>query len=107
MALNDPGLPPEHLSEHEVIDEFGEKIGHVSDVVFDEDSQQPAWAAVNPGALRAEHLVPLEGAYLSAEGRLVLPYSKTLVKKSPKVAKDHVLTPELTADLRRHYGIAS
>jgi sporulation protein YlmC with PRC-barrel domain len=107
VALNDPDRPPEHLSDHEVIDEFGEKIGHVSDVVFDEESQQPVWAAVDPGLLRGEHMVPLDGAYVSEEGRLVVPYSKSLIKKSPKVAKDHVLTPELTADLRRHYGIAS
>jgi len=103
MSGEDPAQPG--LTDHEVVDEQHQHVGKVTDVILDDHDFTPLWATVKTGVLRGEHLAPLEGAYLSDDGRLVLPYSKDLVLHAPKAPRDHVLTPDLTQDVQQHYAM--
>lgn len=92
------------LRDHEVVDDHGDKVGKIVDVLFD-DAGNPAWAVVNPGFLAGQHFVPLAPAYKSEDGALVVPYDKSMVKGSPRVTKDHVLTHHFEEDLKRYYAL--
>ncbi len=54
-----PGEPITYMGL-DVQDEHGDTIGSVSDVLYDESTQNPQWLVVNPGTLRADHFVPTE-----------------------------------------------
>ena len=80
-------------------------IGSISDVVYDETTQQPEWLVVNPGTLRTDHFVPIEGAYTTEEGNVVVAYTKQMVKEAPKATGDHVITHDVEAELREYYMV--
>ncbi len=89
-----------------VIDENSKPIGKVIDVLYDDDaSATPNWAVVGVGPLKKGHYVPLEHAYKTADGRLVVPYDQRLVKGAPKASKHHVMTRELKLATAGHYGL--
>jgi hypothetical protein len=86
-------------------DEHGATIGSVTDVVYDDLTEQPQWLVVNPGTLRADHFVPVQGAYTTADGNLVVAVTKQLVKEAPKATEDHVITREVEEELREYYTV--
>ena len=86
-------------------DEQGATIGSISDVVYDETTQQPQWLVVNPGTLRADHFVPVEGAYTTEEGNVVVAFTKQMVKEAPKATGDHVVTHDVEHELREYYTV--
>lgn len=96
--------PNTSFLEHPVVDEHGQSIGKVVDVVFDRSSGDPRWAVVKPGVLRKGRYVPIEGAYRTDDGEIVVPYAKQLVASAPAAASDHVLSDEEERTLRRYYG---
>ena len=67
-----------NLTGHEVLDDHHQKVGTVSDVIYD-DEGQPRWAVVDPGPLRAEKYVPVAGSYVT-RAPVVIPYGKDQVK---------------------------
>jgi len=85
--------------------ENGDKIGKLVDVRSDDLSLAPQWLVVDPGPFRAAHYVPAEKAYQSADGSVVVPFSKAVVKQSPVAEK--VLTPQVATRLREYYGTAA
>jgi hypothetical protein len=95
------------LTDHEVIDERRSKIGTVTDVLYDASDATPRWATVSLGLFSGEHYIPLSDAYQAEDGRVVVPYDKSTVKRAPKANRDHVLTPDVEDELRRYYGVAS
>jgi sporulation protein YlmC with PRC-barrel domain len=95
------------LRDHEVVDERGQKVGKVTDVIFDDMTMKPEWAVVDVGLLRGEHFVPLQHAYVSDDGRVVVPFAAEVIKKAPKVHGEHVMTPEVRDELARYYGLAA
>jgi len=95
---------PMNLTGHPVVDDHHEKVGTVSDVLYD-DSGEPRWAIVDPGVMRPEKFVPVEGSYLTTEGELVIPYLKDQVKHSPKAPRDHVLDSRTEGMLEEHYEV--
>ena len=97
---------PVSLTGHVVVDARLMKVGRVTDVLSD-DRAVPNWAVVKTGPLSGEHFVPLEHAYLDAAGRLVLPLSKSDIKRAPRVRGDHVMTSRVQRELRDYYGIAA
>ncbi|MGZ8765301.1 MAG: PRC-barrel domain-containing protein [Acidimicrobiia bacterium] len=99
-----PGEPIAYVGL-DVQDENGETIGSVSDVVYDESTQQPQWLVVNPGTLRADHFVPAEGSYTTDDGNLVVAYTKQMVKDAPKASGDHVITHDVDHELREYYTV--
>jgi sporulation protein YlmC with PRC-barrel domain len=92
---------------HEAIDQRGEKVGTVTDVLSDDETGEPAWAVVSTGLLHTEHYVPMIDAYESDQGRLVLAFDKDMVKGSPKAHREHVLVRADEEELRRYYGLAA
>jgi hypothetical protein len=83
----------------------GDKIGKLVDVRSDDVTLAPRWLVVDPGRFRAAHYIPAETAYPSADGSLVVPFSKDVVKHSP--VAESVLTPEVAAQLREYYRTAA
>jgi uncharacterized protein YrrD len=99
-----PSLGAE-LTGHPVFDQHHDKVGRVSDVVYDEMGE-PKWAIVDPGPLRSEKFVPVEGAYTTNDGDVVVPYDKSHVKTAPKVSRDHIIDSATERRLVRHYELA-
>ena len=95
------------LTGHEVVDSHLEKVGKVTDVLYDELEQHPRWVIVKTGLLGSEHYVPLANAYVSQEGRLVVPLDKSTIRSAPRAHRDHVLTLGTRKALREHYGHAA
>jgi uncharacterized protein YrrD len=99
-----PSLGAE-LTGHPVFDQHHDKVGRVSDVVYDEMGE-PKWAIVDPGPLRSEKFVPVEGAYTTNDGDVVVPYDKSQVKAAPRVSRDHIMDSATERRLVRHYELA-
>jgi len=93
------------LTGHPVLDDHHTKVGTISDVVYDE-SGSPRWAVVDPGPLRSEKFVPVEGSYLTESGEIVIPYGKDQVKHAPKAPRDHILDRETEHVLEEHYEVS-
>jgi sporulation protein YlmC with PRC-barrel domain len=91
------------LLDRPVINERGEKLGKVTDVLFDERGD-PRWAVVSTGLL-SSHYVPLVRAFTTPDGEVVVPYDKGVVKHAPKASGSHVLDHELEARLVEHYEV--
>jgi len=96
---------PTNLTGHDVLDDHHNKVGTVSDVLYN-DRGEPRWAVVDPGVMRAEKFVPVEGAYLTEGGEMVIPYAKEQVKHAPKAPRDHVLDRATEGALERHYEVS-
>src|SRR4051794_37872241 len=93
------------LTGHSVLDDHHSKVGTVSDVLYDDDGS-PRWAVVDPGVMRAEKFVPVEGSYVTETGEMVIPYAKDQVKHAPKARRDHVLDSRTEIELEDHYELA-
>ncbi|MFN8023002.1 MAG: PRC-barrel domain-containing protein [Acidimicrobiales bacterium] len=74
---------------HKVVDEHGEPVGTVSDVFYDDASDEPTWLVVDPGLLRKERLVPIEGSYETEDGKIVVPFDKHWIRQAPAVDSTH------------------
>lgn len=91
-----------HATGHKALDEHGAKVGKITDVLFDEEGR-PKWAVVDPGPFRKAHYAPMDGAYETAGGDIVLPVSDDAVMDAPTADRSHVLTPELEEELETFY----
>ena len=99
--------PTPSYNGHTVLDQTGEKVGQVSDLISDRSTMQPRWLVVDIGLLKSSHLVPVEGSYRTADDDIVVPFTKDLLKKAPKTGGDHVITPDVEAEVMAYYGLAS
>ncbi|MEY2554441.1 MAG: hypothetical protein QOC57_2301 [Ilumatobacteraceae bacterium] len=94
------------FSGHPVIDRHGTEVGTITDVVYDEMTEQPTWGVVSPGMLHARHYIPLTPpVYVSEAGAVVVPYDREDVLRAPKVSRSHVVTPVLQRELEHHYSL--
>lgn len=92
---------------HRLLDEQGVEVGTITDVVYDNRSQRPAWGVVNPGLLKSSHYVPLvPPAYVTQEGNVISPYAKHLILHAPKAKAGHVVSPMLERELEHYYALA-
>lgn len=96
---------PNSLTGSQVIDLNGQAIGKIKDVVFDGAADTPTWLVVKPGLLRAEHYVPVRGAYRTEGDNVVVPFDRHTVTSAPKAGSDHVVTNEQRALLAQHYHL--
>jgi hypothetical protein len=103
--LTEPSPQELSLTGHAVLDDHHQKVGTVSDVLYDERGE-PRWAVVNPGPLRSEHYVPVEGSYMTNDGAVVIPYGKEQVKTAAKATRDHVLDSTIERELIDHYELS-
>lgn len=86
------------------IDEHGEKLGEIADVVFDGHLGQPEYLVVDPGLFRSAHYVPVDGTYESVDGDIVVPWDRHWFKLAPKAHRAHALTSSERHDLEAHYA---
>ncbi len=86
-----------------VVDEHHDRVGKVTDVIFDDTGREPQWAMVKTGLL-SERLAPLEGAYMAEDGAIVLPYDQQTVKHAPKAPRDHVVTPAVAREATEYWS---
>jgi len=100
--------------DHDVIDEAGDQIGTVTDVLYEDPpigaigggaQAQPTWLVVDPGFLRAAHYVPVAGSYRTETGAVVVPWNKDWVRHGVKAKGDHLLTDEDRNLLTQHYAV--
>jgi sporulation protein YlmC with PRC-barrel domain len=97
----------QQYSGHLVLDRHGAEVGTITDVVYDDVTDEPTWGVVSPGRLHAKHYVPLvPPVRLSEAGDVVVPYDKSDVLHAPKVHRDLVVTPMLRRELEHHYSLA-
>ena len=114
----DTNQTPTDYRGHRMVDATFEKIGTVTDVIYDDTmyddmrdasttgappTPTPTWLVVDPGMLRAEHYVPVADSYHSETGEIVVPWEKRRVTSAPKADKDHVLTDDVRRALTSHY----
>jgi PRC-barrel domain len=104
--LAEPSPQELSLTGHPVLDDHHQKVGTVSDVLYDERGEA-RWAVVNPGPLRAEHYVPVEGSYMTNDGSVVIPYGKEQIKTAAKASRDHVLDSSIERELIDHYELTN
>jgi rRNA processing protein Gar1 len=91
-----------HWTNSPVVDEHQHRIGKVTDVIFGEVGDEPQFATVKTGLI-TERIAPLDGAYFTEDGTLVLPYDQQAVKNAPKAPRDHVLTPAVAAEVEEYW----
>jgi len=86
------------------VDSFGSGLGRVEDVWVDADSGEPAWLLIREGRFGGgrHKLVPFDGA-TSSGGRVCLPYERSVVRGSPEIGAQEILTASLGERLRAHY----
>jgi len=91
----------------DVLDEQGQHVGTVKDVVYDDPNEieEPTWLVVKAGKLRGQHYVPVAGSYRTEDERIVSPYPAELIRSAPKAGSEHVLDHELRQRLAEHYEL--
>ena len=83
----------------------GDKIGKVEQVFLDDNSGEPTFLTVNTGLFGAkENFVPVKGARQDGD-RVILPYTKDVIKDAPKVDADQHLSPAEEEELYRYYEL--
>ena len=89
-----------------VIDSRGHQVGKVDNVFYDDRTLEARWIAVNLGALhRKTPLVPLQQAYFSDNGSLVVPFPEEVIKHAP-IAHEAAPTSSEADEVARYYDIA-
>ncbi len=95
-----------HYIDHHVINQDEQTIGTVTDVLYDDVTNEPKWLVVKPGMLQAERYVPIESSYTTDNGDVVVPFDKKWIKSAPK-AGDHILTADVEVEAKRHYDVTA
>jgi stress response protein YsnF len=96
---------PRRLKKAAVIGGDGKKLGTVSAVYYDNDTDQPEWIAVRTGLFGLDvSLVPLAAAQLRGE-ELHVPFDKERLKTAPHHDPGLELTPQDEMDLFSHYDL--
>jgi len=83
----------------------GEKLGTISEIYLDQDTDQPEWLAIKTGLFGTKlSFAPIAEASRNGEG-VQLPYGKDQITGAPTVAADGALSQDEEATLYRHYGL--
>lgn len=91
-----------------VMDQKGDRVGHVEQVFVGDESGQPEWVTVKTGLFgHSETFIPLREASMDGDD-IRVPYEKSRIKDAPRTAGSaaHV-EPEQEAELYRYYGLES
>ncbi len=98
-------MTPERLQGLQVIDSEGSKVGKVTTVFLDTETEKPEWASVKTGFFGShEALVPLANASAS-DDEISVPYTKDAIKNAPHHDPEQELSNTDEAQLFDHYGI--
>jgi len=95
------------LTDADVYDTDGDKIGSVGQVYLDAESGDPEWVSVKTGLFGTkETFIPLQQASVN-DDRVTVAYDKGLVKNAPQIEADGPLSYADEDELYRHYGLAT
>jgi len=102
-----PGVTPEErYADYEVYDQYGQRIGPISDLFVD-DSDEPEYVGVEPGTLADRSvLVPAEVISIN-DGlrRMVVSRPITVVETAPSLGYNEEVTPDFERRVRLHYAL--
>jgi hypothetical protein len=90
-----------HVGEH-LYGPSGNRIGKITDVMFDDRTLQPEWYVVRVGILKGNRLVPVGSVGVSDLGAAV-PYDKERIRSAPQLEGPTPTETEREA-LSAHYG---
>lgn len=91
--------------DRDLYDRNSEKIGTIDDVYLDTDTRRPEWVLVNTGFLGLKSNFVPATEIEQRDGRLVVPYDKSMVKDAPNVDADAELSDEEEIRLYDYYGL--
>jgi len=95
------------LTDSDVYDTDGDKIGSVGQVYLDAQSGDPSWVTVKTGLFGTkETFVPLQNADV-ADDRVVVAYAKNQVKDAPRIEADGPMSRDEEGELYSYYGLGS
>jgi len=96
------------LIDRKALDPLGDKIGTISNVYVDEETDEPAWLAITTGWFGTRvSFAPVAGAYM-ADDDVVVAYPKDTVKDAPNIeGGGNTLPPDEAFSLYAYYAIGT
>jgi uncharacterized protein (TIGR02271 family) len=100
------GTPEERYAEYGIYDQYGERIGPLSDLFVDE-SDEPEYVGVGTGLPESRSvLVPAEAITIDDRlRRMVVSHPRSLVETAPSLGYEDEVTPEFERRVHVHYGL--
>jgi uncharacterized protein (TIGR02271 family) len=100
------GTPEQRYAEYEIYDQYGERIGPLSDLFVDENDE-PEYVGVETGLpANRSVLVPAEAITVDDRlRRMVVSHPRSLVETAPSLGHEDEVTPEFERRVRAHYGL--
>src|SRR5919112_1583312 len=100
------GRPEERYAEYRIYDQYGERIGPLSDLFVDENDE-PEYVGVETGLPgNRSVLVPAEAITVDDRlRRMVVSHPRSLVERAPSLGHEDEVTPEFERRVRVHYGL--
>jgi uncharacterized protein (TIGR02271 family) len=100
------GTPEQQYAEYEIYDQYGERIGPLSDLFVDENDE-PEYVGVETGLpANRSVLVPAEAITVDDRlRRMVVSHPRSLVETAPSLGHEDEVTPEFERRVRVHYGL--
>src|SRR5829696_6272932 len=100
------GTPEERYAEYGIYDQYGERIGPLSDLFVDVNDE-PEYVGVETG-LPGNRSVLIPAEVISVDDRLrrmVVSHPRSLVETAPSLGPEDEVTPEFERRVRVHYGL--
>ncbi len=89
-----------------LLDAQQQKVGKITDIYIDSDTNRPEWALVHTGMFGGrESFVPLAEAQTAGGNSLQVPYTKDQIKGAPNAEPDGELSEQEEQTLYQHYGL--
>jgi sporulation protein YlmC with PRC-barrel domain len=92
------------LTGRRVLDEYGLRLGTVTDVVFAPGAYEPDYLVVDPGPLRRSRFVPTDGACQTPDGDVIVPWDRDWFRLAPKASGWVRMSDFDRRRLRAHYA---
>jgi uncharacterized protein (TIGR02271 family) len=98
--------PEERYAQYGIYDQYGERIGPVSDLFVDENDE-PEYVGVETGLPgNRSLLIPAEAITVDHRlRRMVVSHPRSLVETAPSLGHEDEVTPEFERRVRLHYGL--
>ncbi len=95
---------PNEYIHRSAVDPDGNRIGKVSKVYLDDQTEQPQWVLVETGLFGTrDSFAPIHGSRVDGE-QVVLAVSKEQVKDAPNIDRDAHISESEEDTLRRYYS---
>ena len=102
------GTPEERYAEYGIYDQYGERIGPLSDLFVDVNDE-PEYVGVETG-LPGNRSVLIPAEVISVDDRLrrmVVSHPRSLVETAPSLGHEDEVTPEFERRVRVHFGLGA